>query len=82
MPIGKVGISRKLVWSSEIETARREVNDWLATQTGKGISFLDLEPLLSINHTLDPAISRDTLHLTDKGYRRLNKALATSIQLA
>jgi lysophospholipase L1-like esterase len=86
MPIGKVGLTRKLVWSDEIEAARRETNAWLAklaesaTANTPGVSFLDLEPLLAVNHTLDPAIARDTLHLTEAGYRRLDKALIDAIK--
>jgi lysophospholipase L1-like esterase len=86
MPIGKVGLTRKLVWSDDIEAARRETNAWLAklaqpaTSTNPGVSFLDLEPLLAINHALDPAIARDTLHLTEAGYRRLDKALIDAIK--
>ncbi len=80
MPIGKVGLTRKLVWSDDIETARRETNTWLSKLEKPGVSFLDLEPLLSVNHTLDPAIARDTLHLTEAGYRRLDKALISAIK--
>jgi hypothetical protein len=37
-------------------------------------------PLLAVDHTLNPAIARDTLHLTEAGYRRLDKDRITAIK--
>jgi lysophospholipase L1-like esterase len=77
LPATEPSLLRRLVWSSEIDAARRRVNAALRKRlTGvTGVALLD-EHVLRADTTTD---YRDTLHFSQKGYAKLEAATLKAI---
>lgn len=73
LPTAKPSLARRIVWSSEIEAARRRVNAALRQrfEGDAGVALLD-EHLLKPD---DAADYRDTLHFTRAAYGKLESSL-------
>jgi lysophospholipase L1-like esterase len=76
LPTAEPSLLRRLVWSSEIDAARRRVNAALRKRFAgaAGVALLD-ENLLHADH----ADYRDTLHFTPAAYRKLESATLKAI---
>jgi len=76
-PLGKVPLSRKLLWSDAVAASIREVNSYIQNLSAQeGVHVLDTFSLLQGEPDLiRPAYSRDLLHLNAQGYEVLNQAL-------
>ena len=80
-PLGEIPLERRLFWSDAVAPAIREVNAFIATQAGEGVSILDAFTLLQgESDKIKPEYSRDLLHLNSYGYEMLNQALVQQLQ--
>jgi hypothetical protein len=77
LPTTEPSFVRRLVWSSEIEAARRRVNAGLRTRFmgATGVALLD-EHILSADTASD---YRDTLHFSAQAYAKLEAATLKAI---
>ncbi len=76
-PVAEVPLSRRLVWSKDIETAIADVNAHIAAkQSMDTVSVLETVQILTNGSSkVDPSYSVDLLHLNAAGYAALNTEL-------
>jgi lysophospholipase L1-like esterase len=84
LPTAAPSLARRLVWSPEIDAARRRVNAALRERFAgtAGVALLDENLLHPDQENLlhpDQADYRDTLHFTPAAYRKLESAALTAI---
>ncbi|HNR97253.1 MAG TPA: GDSL-type esterase/lipase family protein [Anaerolineae bacterium] len=74
-PTGPVPLDRRLYWSDDVAVAIEEVSAFIRSLGGDDILILDAYSILAngVGSTRSE-FSRDLLHLTAAGYRRLNDA--------
>lgn len=63
---------RKPMWSDEIYSAVDEVNEFIDQLEGNGVTIINCGRELSENGRIKPEYAKDTLHLSDMGYEKLN----------
>jgi len=75
-PTGTPPLTRLLVWSSEINTAVADANQYIRSLAVENVLILDADLLLAddTGH-LNPTLAVDELHLNDAGYKQLNQSL-------
>ncbi len=80
-PTGEIPLIRQPFWSSDIEEAIVEVNNYIATLANENIVVMDSYGLLvDDNGRLANQYARDKLHLSTAGYTLLNKNLTQILQ--
>lgn len=76
-PLGELPISRRLFWSSEVDRAIAEVNEFITNLAAEDVRIFDTKSVLSNkNGIVKPEYSLDFLHLNDRGYEALNRELS------
>ena len=74
--IGDIALWRWPFWSSEVESAVKQVNRFLPDLIGDQVTLLDADPVLEGGHgRIAPAYQYDFLHLTPAGYAALDEQL-------
>jgi lysophospholipase L1-like esterase len=73
--IGDVPMWRRPFWSSEVESAVKQVNRFLPTVAGDQVVLLDADPILAQHGRIHPSYQVDFLHLTSAGYSALDERL-------
>ena len=80
-PLGKIPFERRLVWSDRVAPAVDEVNRHIRSLASADVTVFDAASVLTgEDGNLASAYSRDSLHLTDAGYARLNEQLRDQIE--
>lgn len=74
-PVGPVPLTRQPFWSSDIAQAINEVNTYLYSLKAKNVLILDTYSLLAKNGQVQNDYVYDTLHINEKGYKKLNQEL-------
>jgi lysophospholipase L1-like esterase len=74
-PSGEVPMTRRPVWSPQIETAIEEINADLRMLGSERVIVFDAWKLLERNGRVREELSADTLHLNARGYEVLNEKL-------
>ncbi len=76
LPVGRLEPYRHLVWSKEINRAIEEVNRFLRTLQGPGITVMECPAeLVDADGRIKSVYALDALHLNRSGYRILNEAV-------
>jgi lysophospholipase L1-like esterase len=72
-PVGKVPLYRRPFWSSDVEIARRTLNDKLLQLASEHVKILDFDAILQapLGKRVSPYY-RDMLHLTPAAYARIS----------
>ena len=82
-PVGEATLRRRLVWSDAVPQAVDEVNQFMATLIGPGVSLFHTAPVLAEpDGHLSPDLSQDLLHLNARGYEALNEAILPHLREA
>ncbi len=81
-PVGRPDRLLKTVWNEDGRRAIEDVNAHLAALAGPRVTFVDLDPQLSVAGTLNTAYARDALHLNDRGYEAVNRELGRILEAA
>ena len=80
-PTGAVPLARRPFWSSEIETAVLDVNQYIRSLAGDRVIVLDAFAILADEDgRLRHDYANDELHLNEAGYRALNRELRQVLQ--
>lgn len=79
IPAAEPRLLRSLVWSTSIDAAVADVNDYIRSLKGDGITIIDCSPSFDMNGRVRPEFALDTLHLNAKGYEMLGQRLSMSI---
>lgn len=75
-PFGHLPFERRLVWSDDVEAARRAINDWMKSQAKDGVEVLDADLVLAdVDGNAITDYQVDFLHVNARAYRALNAAL-------
>ncbi|MAJ46813.1 MAG: hypothetical protein CBC35_05835 [Planctomycetes bacterium TMED75] len=80
LPPGSVRLARRVIWTPRINQAVAGMN--AALRQGEIVpanEVLDLGGVLGTEEQVDPAYSKDALHLNPEGYEALSKTLRTSL---
>ncbi|HIK33624.1 MAG TPA: SGNH/GDSL hydrolase family protein [Oscillatoriales cyanobacterium M4454_W2019_049] len=76
-PVGELPIARRLFWSSEVDRAIKEVNEFIVSLAAEDVRIFDTKSILANeNGIVQPEYSLDFLHLNDRGYEALNRELS------
>jgi lysophospholipase L1-like esterase len=79
--IGDVALWRRPFWSSEVESAVKQVNGFLPNLVTDQVALLDADPVLDSGHgRINPAYQYDFLHLTPAGYAALDERLGSVLR--
>ncbi len=74
--IGDVSVWKRLFWSNDVSAAVKEVNAFLPTLAGNGVTLLDADAALDDDSgRIRDTYQLDYLHLTSSGYAALNGKL-------
>jgi lysophospholipase L1-like esterase len=73
--IGDVALWRRPFWSSEVESAVKQVNRFLPTLASEQVALLDADPILGVRGRIHPAYQVDFLHLSPAAYSALDERL-------
>lgn len=80
-PLGEIPIERHVLGDQGVSEAVLAVNEHIKSLANEQVSIFDsYQQLLDKDHKIQPAFSRDWLHLTPTGYQHLNQALETLIK--
>lgn len=79
-PPGKPSLLRRFVWSDEIYSAVKEVNVFIRGLGSEGIAIIDCDTVFEENGRIKPEYAIDTLHLSAKGYEKLNSIVKPVIE--
>lgn len=80
-PIAEVPLERKLFWSSDVELAIKEVNDFIYSLENKDAIIFDTKAILANEQgKVRREYSRNFLHLNRRGYKALNEKLMPILQ--
>lgn len=74
-PIGPVPLTRQPFWSPDIAQAVDEVNVYLYSLKTKKVLILDAYSLLAEKKKVKSNYVYDTLHINERGYKKLNQEL-------
>jgi lysophospholipase L1-like esterase len=74
-PIGPVPLIRQPFWSADIAQAVDEVNTYLHSLKARNVLILDAYLLLAENGQVQSNYVYDTLHINERGYKKLNQEL-------
>lgn len=75
-PRARLGPTRRLYWSKQVDEAVLAVNRHIATMASPGVTVFDAAAVLRDAHGIvRPEYALDELHLQDRGYEALNAAL-------
>jgi lysophospholipase L1-like esterase len=73
-PLGSVPISRELFWSDDVARSITELNAFIDTLAGGGVTILHADEVLAdASGRVRSPFALDTLHLTPLGYAALNE---------
>ena len=75
-PRGPVDLKRLPFWGARVDGAILDLNSYLVTLRGEGVTVVECDPILSLQGRMDPRYARDTLHMNAAGYERLGAHLA------
>ena len=78
-PAGKPDLLHRFVWSSAINKAVKRVNIRLLSMVQPNLTVIDSSKLLAADNMLSQQFQKDTLHINQRGYLRLNEKLASVI---
>lgn len=80
-PLGKLPLQRRLFWSDRVDPAIARINRMIESLASDGVIVMDAAKVLGDRSgRIDPACSRDFLHLSPEGYQRLNAELRRSVE--
>ena len=74
-PTGPVGVMRRAIWSDEVETAVKDINERMFTLSGARVVVIGCDPVLISSGSMIRGYAEDTLHLTPAAYEALNQWL-------
>lgn len=80
-PVGPVPLTRQLFWSPDIAQSIKEVNAYLYSLKAKNVLILDAYSLLAKNGQVESDYVYDTLHINEKGYKKLNQELTKILSI-
>lgn len=76
-PTGRVPWERRIFWSEDVALAVHDVNAFIHSLKGERVDVFDAyRVLVAADGLINPAYSRDFLHLNAAGYAALNRELA------
>jgi lysophospholipase L1-like esterase len=81
-PTGKPGIIRSRFWSRETTAAIDQLNLYLTSLGNDRVHVINTDTVLRRRQYIHPKYQRDMLHLTPKGYARLNDLLRIHLKSA
>jgi lysophospholipase L1-like esterase len=80
-PVGRVPIERRPFWSGDVAVAVDEVNAFIHSLDGNGVTVLDAYSILVGDEgSTRPEYAADLIHLAPAGYEELNRALASLLE--
>jgi lysophospholipase L1-like esterase len=79
-PTASVEWFRRPLWSKEIDTAVRRVNDHIRGMESSAVTIIDCDALFLVDGGMDARYRLDTLHLNIAGYEALNGVLAPALE--
>lgn len=80
-PVGKLPITRRMVWSDRTLAAVEEVNKRLRALEDDGVVVVDCDPVLGRESRMKAEYAMDDLHLLPAGYKALNERLIPVVRL-
>ncbi len=81
LPLGRIPLSRRVLWSDQVIVALKEVNDFIRAFTGPRVVVFDGESLIvDEQRIMRKAYTRDYAHPNEAGYRVINEGLSAVLE--